>query len=461
MVTSDDSGDDDEDSNSTVKSKSSNAKKFKRNRSKEEISNEDFGNIKFQLKEERKKNNNLVAQLEEMQNEIKSLTKSVQDLNKILSQNQNEKTNLYEIIDKLKNGEATQLPISANTQTNRASIVNETTSNNNAGNCKNSTSDETKFKKSNKIPPIDVWNDEPAAIQSRIIEAMPKNSCIFSKLNKSKFRIFAISIEIKNKLIEFLKERGYHFNTYMQNNEKPINILIKNSEIDDANVILKEFENIGIKPINVKQFKTGYMKKNDIHTKIWHVTFHPNTDLQEIFKIKYIGHHTVKIEHLKKPKITQCKRCQRFNHSASSCFLPYRCVKCTNTHEPGQCQLNTSKTKLKPKCVNCLGEHTANDASKCSAYQRAMEIRESKNKKEERDVDRNKKTYAHALKASEKDNKITAHHKQNEIARTGKQNNNNNNKYNAENFFAEQNKMMKKFFTQIQQMQCKFFQQQT
>lgn len=82
-------------------------------------------------------------------------------------------------------------------------------------------------KRTNKIPPIDVWSDDPASVQKRIEEALPKFACVFSKINKSKFRVFPRTSEMRDKVIEFLSDRGYNFNTYTPADEKYINILIK------------------------------------------------------------------------------------------------------------------------------------------------------------------------------------------------------------------------------------------
>jgi hypothetical protein len=76
---------------------------------------------------------------------------------------------------------------------------------------------------------------------------------------------------------------------------------------------------------------------------------------------------------------TQCHRCQRFGHSANNCALPFRCVKCLETHEPGQCA-RTTREGL-PSCVNCGAEGHASNSTTCPAYQKHVEkITAKKNK---------------------------------------------------------------------------------
>lgn len=241
-------------------------------------------------------------------------------------------------------------------------------------------SQKNKIKRSNKIPPIDIWTENRAEIQRIIQNNFPQNSCIFGRINNGKFRIFPKSSEVRDKLLTFIKKRSYQFNTYTASDSKMINIIVKGLDhIDDQTIIEEELSERGIVPYKITKFITGYMRKNNVKSNLWLIVLHPNTETKALFEIKVIDQAIVKFEYLKKPKIIQCKRCQRFNHSASNCNLPYRCVKCTKEHEPGCCKNDTDINKFKPKCVNCQGNHTANDAKNCPIFQKILT---SKNKKE-------------------------------------------------------------------------------
>lgn len=235
--------------------------------------------------------------------------------------------------------------------------------------------DEFVTKRNKKIPTVDIWSENTRAIQKKLNEAFPKGALIFWRINKSKFRVYPKTTDLREKLIEYLEKRGIHFNTYKPKEEKLINILIKNTDIDDEELIRSELNSIGIVPHTIKRYETGHMRKNNIESRIWHLLSEPNTDTKSLFEKKNIGAHIVKYEYMKKPTIIQCKRCQRFNHSASSCYLPYRCA---NQHEPGKCPLNEAKNKTKLKCANCGGAHTANNAKQCPAFSRAIKVSEER-----------------------------------------------------------------------------------
>lgn len=235
------------------------------------------------------------------------------------------------------------------------------------------------IKRSTKIPPVDIWTDNRAEIQRKIQSKIPSDSCLFGRVNNGKFRVFPKDSETRSKVIEFLKQSKVQFNTYTPSNEKMINVLIKGLEhIDEPQMIEDELANRGFSPFKIQKHVTGYMRKNNLKSNLWLLVLQPNTDTKELFKIKSIDHAIVKFEFLRKPQVIQCRRCQRFNHSASNCSLPYRCVKCTDSHEPGQCKSGKNKNKFKPKCVNCQGAHTANDAANCPAFKKAIELKTTK-----------------------------------------------------------------------------------
>lgn len=249
-----------------------------------------------------------------------------------------------------------------------------------------------KVQRTNKNPPIDIWTEQQQATQQIIRNNLPDYSCVFSRLNKTKMRVVPKTITIRNKLLDLLRQRNITYNTYTPSDEKMQSVLLKGTEIDDSQDIIDTLNDHGIMPHNVQRYETGHMRKNKIKSNIWQITLQPKTDTNTLTSIRYIAEWSVKWELQRKHTLTQCRRCQRFNHSASNCTLPFRCVKCTNTHEPGKCPLDSNDNKTKPSCVNCKGEHTANNARLCPVFKRQLEIKESKAKQ-------NKKTKESATRS--------------------------------------------------------------
>ena len=58
------------------------------------------------------------------------------------------------------------------------------------------------------------------------------------------------------------------------------------------------------------------------------------------------------------PQVTQCYKCQGFNHIAKDCKNAQKCVRCAGSHKSSECP-DKDKNSLKLKCSNCDGEHVA------------------------------------------------------------------------------------------------------
>lgn len=284
-------------------------------------------------------------------------------------------------VDKNKEDEEKQSAEESSDELNESGVSEREYEDNSAEIDTNEFNANEKVKRTNKIPPIDVWTETQQATQLLIRCNMPMYSCVFTKINKTKMRILPKSTEVRNKLICMLGQKNISYNTYTPADEKMVNVLLKGTEISSEKVIENALKRNGITPHRIQRYVTGYMRKNSIESNIWQIVLLPNTDTKELFKIKYIAQWSVKWETMRKQSITQCKRCQRFNHSSSNCSLPYSCVKCTDSHPPGMCELNNTQNKSEPKCVNCKGKHTANNASLCPVFQKEIALREDRKQK--------------------------------------------------------------------------------
>lgn len=308
-------------------------------------------------------------------------------------------------------------------------------------------------KRTSKIPPIDIWCDNRGETQNAIQCAVPPNSCLFQRINNNKFRVLPIDTATRLKVIDLAKQQNIQYNTYTPNEEKMMNVLIKGLDhIEDESVIKDALAEKGFVPHKIQKYITGYMRKEKVKSNLWLIVLQPNTDTSELFKIRSIENAIIKFEFLRKPKVIQCRRCQRFNHSASNCFLPYRCVKCTDKHEPGKCKSEMKGNKFKPQCVNCNGNHTANDAAKCDIFKKVIASKESKRKEPSKQnlakptikstafAARTTQSYAERVKMNHQHNKV----------------NNSNGTKNIDHFIEKQNTMLSEFMRSIQQMQQQF-----
>ncbi|CAK9813144.1 Nucleic-acid-binding protein from transposon X-element [Anthophora plagiata] len=153
-----------------------------------------------------------------------------------------------------------------------------------------------------------------------------------------------------------LKTNKIEFFTYTPKQEKVTTILLKNLEGEfDPDTVLehlksKNIDNIEFK--SVKKFTTQRSIKEGRNLPIYLVQISQDSRADNVTQIKTLLHSLVSWEKLIKKDRIQCKRCQRIGHVALNCNLKYRCVKCNEPHNPGECP-RTSNSDAQPYCANC------------------------------------------------------------------------------------------------------------
>ncbi|GFU99384.1 nucleic-acid-binding protein from transposon X-element [Trichonephila clavipes] len=63
--------------------------------------------------------------------------------------------------------------------------------------------------------------------------------------------------------------------------------------------------------------------------------------------------------------VTQCYKCQQFNHTASNCHIKPKCLKCGEPHQTSECEIDKVETMY---CVNCEAYGHMANYSKCPLY---------------------------------------------------------------------------------------------
>lgn len=79
---------------------------------------------------------------------------------------------------------------------------------------------------------------------------------------------------------------------------------------------------------------------------------------------------------LKSPNhpITQCYRCQGYGHTALNCNLQFRCVKCSEEHQTGECKLKAGETERETLfCVQCGANGHPASYRGCPKYKELMQ----------------------------------------------------------------------------------------
>lgn len=196
----------------------------------------------------------------------------------------------------------------------------------------------------------------------------------------SPMKIFPKNVQVKGRIIKLLADKGLEFNTFAEKNEKRSSFIVRglNYGSDNQNIsfINRALLEVGLKgPVEISRFYSGYMKRNydSDQTALYRIIVGNSDNIAALTGIKVINGFRVVIEKMRKSAVIQCRRCQRFQHTASSCSFKYRCVQCVTVHGPGDCPRLTNK-KLPLQCCNCTAagfkksNHTANNLNSCEFF---------------------------------------------------------------------------------------------
>lgn len=171
---------------------------------------------------------------------------------------------------------------------------------------------------------------------------------------QSKHNIYVKQIDHFVKIKNALKEKGIQFYTYTPKETKPKTLLVKGIRgAFSTDEIKQELVELGLPNVEFISV-TEYQFSRDQPHKHHHLVQVTNTSTTaELFKVKSLAYQRIRWEHLRKPSLFQCRKCQRIGHASANCFLNYRCVKCAGSHEPGKCPIVAKDNRAELKCANC------------------------------------------------------------------------------------------------------------
>lgn len=178
-----------------------------------------------------------------------------------------------------------------------------------------------------------------------------------------------------NKIIADVTSAKLEYHTYTPADEINRTLVLRNvppnvtcEEIEDD---LKEKH---IVPIKITQMTKKEMSGRIIKYPLFLVTFDKSVNVKDVVATNRLCGCIVNWERYKNfSGITQCYKCQAFNHIAKNCYRKPKCLKCAGSHTTDSC---TSAPDKSPVCANCGGGHPANHES-CLVLQKHKKARQS------------------------------------------------------------------------------------
>lgn len=209
--------------------------------------------------------------------------------------------------------------------------------------------------KTQKPPPIHVADCTIRELARLLAEKnICKDAFRLKETSMNNNTIFADSTDDFAKIKEAIRETKKPFYTFTPKNEKHVSLILKGIRGDfEADEIRDEIQNSCDTDTKITKCNKIIFNKKNPERFHFLVQLAPGSKVSGVTKIEKLAYQKVRWEKLKKKTIMQCRKCQRLGHTSTNCGMEYRCVKCTEHHEPGMCKVNHSTPKEEITCVNC------------------------------------------------------------------------------------------------------------
>ena len=227
---------------------------------------------------------------------------------------------------------------------------------------------------SKKSPPnLVCYNINQKEVTGSLCTLLGHKNFVCNLVNKNMTHINSFTNDDYNVIKKYLINNKIKFYTYTPNEEKPHSVVIKKlCPSYEENEIMNYITELNL---NIEIIKLSKFRNNN-----WLIQLSRSSNLNEFYNIRYILNCKIELQKLNPSAPAQCKNCQRYTHVASNCFMEYRCVKCAESHGPGNCKIPPMEENNKEftytdqitgkiiktiglpvKCANCqIQGHTAN-----------------------------------------------------------------------------------------------------
>ncbi|GFX22052.1 PRE_C2HC domain-containing protein [Trichonephila clavipes] len=136
----------------------------------------------------------------------------------------------------------------------------------------------------------------------------------------------------------------------------------------DTTDIHKDLIDAGFTVLKVTQL-IGKITKQKL--PVFLISLPRNIHNAKIFDLKKLSYLSINVEGYDNKGVTQCYSCNKFNHTADNCRLTPRCLKCGESHQTRECQIQHIEQAF---CINCQAfGHMANYA-KCPLYPKQKKV---------------------------------------------------------------------------------------
>lgn len=222
-----------------------------------------------------------------------------------------------------------------------------------------------------KVPPITVQTPDFVKLQGELQCFAKELKFNYQVGGRGMIRIFAGTLEGRQKLMDILQKNSHKFFTYDTKSERSFKVVLKGLTNDKTlTEVSDEIKKLlGVDPTQVVKMKTK-AKVNSTYSGFRHELFLVHFNRSQLNNIKLLRDKAnemflirVDWEHYErkgqKVKITQCRKCQGWGHGTKNCFMLVKCMLCGENHPKEDCPKKDNSQNF--QCANCGGNHKSND----------------------------------------------------------------------------------------------------
>lgn len=260
-----------------------------------------------------------------------------------------------------------------------------------------------------KMPPINVFGQDTTDLIKLSKESCKIKEFHIKKYPNNKQAIITNNIQDYTKIVTALKQTLVQHYTYTPKQIKTQAFILRGlNNDDDTDTILADLKQHETDTLTFQKV-TKFNTKN-AQSSLFLVSISCTSAVKDLFAIKFVLYRCVKWERIRRSGPTQCYRCQQYGHTAGNCNMKYRCVKCAEDHNFGECKVAPGESpKEELYCVQC--KKTGHPASYrgCPTYkemvgkmrQRAEQARDKQRTKTPTKLVNNEQSFASLFRPTE------------------------------------------------------------
>lgn len=191
-------------------------------------------------------------------------------------------------------------------------------------------------------PPIHIKNINLKTIINLFIVKNVNKDTFYVKqaYDPTNITVFSTEVQTSENIKKLLIDNKYEYFTYTPKNLRPKTVILKGIRGDFSEEdIMNELKERKLKNVSIIKLSKIVFNKHQPNNYHFLVKVSSDSQLKQLTNIACVAQQKANWDKLKRNTIFQCKKCQRFRRASTNCEMAYRCVKCSGSHEPGQCKI--------------------------------------------------------------------------------------------------------------------------